>query len=692
MLGQFLQQAAAAGTTMASSSRGDAAKSQQSAAGSMSEEQWLPASIAPAMPAAYSSILEQLGSSREVGLWLAEGLMRAGLPSNAATLDKASQRDIMTLLDNLYEAAVGSLHQYSVMLQASLAFSSSELRPQPAALHLSMSAVCLQWLSNMPARGLSNPELRDGCLSVYQVAAEACKHGQGLMQLEARASPHQEQQQLVQAGIRAANQAAMSLSAAALEKLLAQCRSLPDSAGVSTGSRGSSSNSSSDTGSHANMLMQACQHVAELLATTYFIAAEPNMVGATAATPTQGNTPGVITRQLPVQPAQCCKLLHDCARLVGAAATAATLAKAAAAVTSPSNTGEVSTGEVSIIMFKNPVLALLGDLKHSPDGSGTSFTGPLVASMASAGDVSSPDAMQLFGTLCSLLKVYYSSHGSILEMMARNMPAGCWNTGMWDVNTAVLAAASAMLKASMDSGSPCAHPSTTRSSSSSTAGSPACTAVLPWLVLLGRCCGACALLVQHWRGNWGGSHEFASFQPMLWIMYGNEVGKDLQQLQSSLADVGQWLAAAGTVQQLNAQGYQPQNLQEQLAQATGALGNLLNDLRLVSFTGGNDDALDSFGNAASAVLKDVQQQLQAAGRMLACFAIPYACNNPACGNVGGAAEAQLVGGRSCICAGCRTARYCGKACQRAAWRLHKPVCKALAVAAAVTAASATSEA
>jgi hypothetical protein len=179
---------------------------------------------------------------------------------------------------------------------------------------------------------------------------------------------------------------------------------------------------------------------------------------------------------------------------------------------------------------------------------------------------------------------------------------------------------------------------------------------------------------------------------MLWIMYGNEVGKDLQQLQSSLADVGQWLATAGTVQQLNAQGYQPQNLQEQLAQATGALGNLLNDLQAVNFTGGDDDALDSFGNAASAVLKDVQQQLQAAGRMLAYFAIPYACNNPACGNVGGASEAQLVGGRSCICAGCRTARYCGKACQRAAWRQHKPVCKALAVAAAVTAASATSEA
>ena len=31
-----------------------------------------------------------------------------------------------------------------------------------------------------------------------------------------------------------------------------------------------------------------------------------------------------------------------------------------------------------------------------------------------------------------------------------------------------------------------------------------------------------------------------------------------------------------------------------------------------------------------------------------------------------------------LCGGCRFARYCGAACQRAAWPAHKPVCKAIA--------------
>jgi hypothetical protein len=81
------------------------------------------------------------------------------------------------------------------------------------------------------------------------------------------------------------------------------------------------------------------------------------------------------------------------------------------------------------------------------------------------------------------------------------------------------------------------------------------------------------------------------------------------------------------------------------------------------------------------------QQLQATGRMLCNIAVPHFCNNPACGSISGRTEVQLVSGRSCVCAGCRTARYCGRACQRAAWKQHKPVCEALAAAAAATAAS-----
>jgi hypothetical protein len=83
-----------------------------------------------------------------------------------------------------------------------------------------------------------------------------------------------------------------------------------------------------------------------------------------------------------------------------------------------------------------------------------------------------------------------------------------------------------------------------------------------------------------------------------------------------------------------------------------------------------------------ASLAALVQQLQETGVMLSNIAVPHFCNNPACVNISGATEVQLVSGRSCICAGCHTARYCGRVCQRQAWQQHKPVCKALAAAAA----------
>jgi hypothetical protein len=85
---------------------------------------------------------------------------------------------------------------------------------------------------------------------------------------------------------------------------------------------------------------------------------------------------------------------------------------------------------------------------------------------------------------------------------------------------------------------------------------------------------------------------------------------------------------------------------------------------------------------SEASLAALVQQLQATGVMLSSVAVPHFCNNPACVNISGLTELQQVSGRSCICAGCRTARYCGRDCQRQAWRQHKPVCKALAAAAA----------
>jgi hypothetical protein len=74
-------------------------------------------------------------------------------------------------------------------------------------------------------------------------------------------------------------------------------------------------------------------------------------------------------------------------------------------------------------------------------------------------------------------------------------------------------------------------------------------------------------------------------------------------------------------------------------------------------------------------------RMHAVGAALGVIAVPDFCNNSSCVNVCGPSEVLLVSGRSCICAGCRVARYCGRVCQRQAWKQHKPVCKALAAAA-----------
>jgi hypothetical protein len=94
---------------------------------------------------------------------------------------------------------------------------------------------------------------------------------------------------------------------------------------------------------------------------------------------------------------------------------------------------------------------------------------------------------------------------------------------------------------------------------------------------------------------------------------------------------------------------------------------------------------------SSAMQLQQQQELlaalQTAGQQLALLAVPHACNNPQCRNVSGPSEAVLVGGRSCVCGGCRTAHYCSRQCQRAHWQQHKPVCRALAATGTVAAGS-----
>ena len=124
-----------------------------------------------------------------------------------------------------------------------------------------------------------------------------------------------------------------------------------------------------------------------------------------------------------------------------------------------------------------------------------------------------------------------------------------------------------------------------------------------------------------------------------------------------------WLENPQVADRLSAAGYQPQQVLEALTQL------------LVATQAAAEDS-------APVALQALVETLQAAGQALCCLATRLCCNNPCCGSMAGATELQLVSGKGCICAGCRTARYCDRACQRAHWKRHKPVCQALAAAAA----------
>ena len=177
---------------------------------------------------------------------------------------------------------------------------------------------------------------------------------------------------------------------------------------------------------------------------------------------------------------------------------------------------------------------------------------------------------------------------------------------------------------------------------------------LPSLVILGRCCLLWAEQLQR--------------APELLQAVSTEFGPNIESL---IADALVWvqdLESPAATTQLAAASCTLQQLEQQMDMLLSAQQETQQELTDASLTG-------------------LVRQLQATGGMLSSIAVPHFCNNPGCGNVSGPTEVQLVSGRSCVCAGCRTARYCGRACQRAAWQQHKPVCKALAAAAASAAAA-----
>jgi len=135
-----------------------------------------------------------------------------------------------------------------------------------------------------------------------------------------------------------------------------------------------------------------------------------------------------------------------------------------------------------------------------------------------------------------------------------------------------------------------------------------------------------------------------------------------------LADCPAWLHWEPLAAELAAAGGATATaLQQKHVAAVHALEAAMTGLRVPGSTA-----------AATSLVAEAGACLTAFAASLMSIPTSHCCNNPGCVNTAGPSEQQLVGGRSCVCGGCRTARYCGKACQAKHWQSHKVVCRALA--------------
>jgi hypothetical protein len=223
---------------------------------------------------------------------------------------------------------------------------------------------------------------------------------------------------------------------------------------------------------------------------------------------------------------------------------------------------------------------------------------------------------------------------------------------------------------------------------------PTATGRIPWLVLLGRCWlydGRAMQQLQQSLPNLGqlllqAKAQVGGAEPHLFSVFPDVLGVHTMHKAASVFAVSGWceimdgcnecVTQGEGVAELAAAGYPMHEVGQHAKAAVAAV-------RALAAADGPE--------AIPAAYTAFAQQLQVLGSALNTLPGPHTCNNPACISMLGLTEQASVSGRSCICAGCLVARYCGRACQRAAWKQHKPVCKALAGAAADAAAEGTSQ-